>query len=611
MRRSVQAHELQLRRVEHRSSTLGPSLLVGLPLGVGLDGISNAAEPVVRISRHRGRTPDEKVARPSGRYVRGMWQTLARPRAVQGSCVGIALVAFAVGCVPKLPGAAGDSPAVDALGGDTALTDSTESVPDDTAPPDSTVQTDSGPPSDDADGDGYLSMAAGGDDCDDADPTVHPGAVEVCDNGKDDDCDGTANGCGMGDVSLDDADAEYASPDGYDGCGVSVSGAGDFNGDGFADFVAGAEGDGSTPGKAYVVLGSATPTAGWLDDAGVRADGPAAGVEAGATVAGGADVNGDGYDDVVVASPYYTAAAIYLWLGSPTPTGVTLGEGVVWTPPTNANYGSEMAMLGDFNGDGFSDTLVGASDEYATRSGAVFLVPGSGSPESETLGSDTVEWSALRYDTVSSVAAGGDLDGDGFPDALVSDKVVNAAYVMFGGPFPVSCTLDSADATFTGVADSWAGSAVGGAGDVNMDGYSDFLVGASGDNAPDAGETYLVLGGSGLATTTLDSVGVPYVGVTSGSLSGTSVAGEDVDGDGYSDIIIGDATSDYLFRGSAAPAGADLSAADATISNADGGSPRLAAAGDFDDDGHGDLVVGAPQARSDAGLVYLLLGHGI
>ncbi len=224
------------------------------------------------------------------------------------------------------------------------------------------------------------------------------------------------------------------------------------------------------------------------------------------------------------------------------------------------------------------------------------------------------------------------MDGDGYDDVVVGAEYSadgaaspGAAYIVLGGPSPSSSTL-SAAVRLVGDADGdAAGSAVGVVGDVNADGYDDVVVGAylGGDSfAPDAGRAYLVLGSSVPVSGRLSS-DAEFTGESGSDFAGTSVANAgDVNQDGFSDFIIGawdncDAGSGagaaYLVMGSAAPASSGLSTVPefSGEATADYAGFAVAGAGDVDRDGVPDLLVGAPYsdaAGSSSGAAYLILG---
>ena len=421
----------------------------------------------------------------------------------------------------------------------------------------------------DVDGDGFGDLVVGAPHNGDA--GYHAGAAYLVLGGAH-----GSGGWGLRTSLGESAIIQYTGEAAEDGAGRSVAGAGDVNGDGYADFLVGAylnDDGGAGAGAAYLILGSASPAGGSLSAA-LEYAGEAASDLAGESVAGAGDVDGDGYADFLVGAYVNddgaaAAGAAYLVRGSASPAGGSLSTAIEYTgEAAGDNAGRCVAGAGDIDGDGYGDFLVGAdgNDDGGAGAGAAYLVLGSNSP------------------------AGGGL---------------------------------SAAIEYTGeAADNYAGYSVAGAGDVDGDGYTDFLVGRYRSSYSEPGAAYLVLGSASPAGGSL-STAIKYAGGTSTEKAGYSVAGAgDVDGDGFADFLVGApfksygstyTGSAYLVLGSALPSGGSLSAAIEYIgeSGASYTGNSLAGAGDANGDGFADILIGAytnPDAATDAGAVYLLYG---
>ncbi len=337
--------------------------------------------------------------------------------------------------------------------------------------------------------------------------------------------------------------------------GFSVASAGDFNGDGFDDLIIGARGAGSPTyaGISYIIYGKASGFAANLELSGVTAGtglkltGAAAWEQSGYSVASAGDVNGDGFDDVIVgaktASPsgLAYAGASYVVFGRASgiasidlstlngSTGFKLSGG------TARDYsGRSVASAGDVNGDGFDDLIVGASeaDPNGIASGASFVVFGKASGFAANLNLSTLNGSngfklsgaAARDYCGFSVATAGDVNGDGYADLIVgatgadaSDPGSGVSYVVFGKASGFAANIDlsalngSAGFALWGeAANDLAGRAVASAGDVNGDGYDDLIVGApaADPHGASSGATYVVFGGAfGGSTTPVTTTG--------------------------------------------------------------------------------------------------------
>jgi hypothetical protein len=336
-----------------------------------------------------------------------------------------------------------------------------------------------------------------------------------------------------------------------DQSGLSVSSAGDVNGDGIADLLIGAYTDtnGSDSGSTYLVFGGANLAVLDGDDGavdgqidlsqislgqGMRIDG-LAGDRSGISVASAGDINGDGFDDIIVGAPLADPngvandeGAAYVIFGRPTasfwadlqPDDLNGVNGVRLDGIAPDDATGSVSGLGDINGDGFSDVIVGAmfasSGDY--HAGAAYVVFGkstwSSSFDLASLnGSNGFRLDGLHRGAQAgiSVSAAGDINGDGFGDLVVSAVQFSridaynagAAFVVFGGasgfsPIIDLGALDGNDGfRIDGAAtDDQLGGRVAAAGDVNGDGFDDIIVGAraADNNGNASGSAYIVYG---------------------------------------------------------------------------------------------------------------------
>ncbi len=502
----------------------------------------------------------------------------------------------------------------------------------------------------DADGDSYGDPAVtsneclapsgyvgNSDDCDDDNASVNPAATEVCEDGIDNDCDGTATGCwGSGTTSLADANAVLNGETTGDWAGFSVGGGGDFDGDGFADVLVGAPvqaGGGSERGAAYVLHGPIS-SGSLASSFALQVTGETESGYFGGAVATAGDLDGDGLDDIAVGAVVDGDEGSAFVITDAGYGGSVSGLAHVKLTGENAGdfAGWAVSAAGDASGDGFDDLLIGAlmEDANGDAAGSAYLVlgPVTGNVALSDAAVVKLEGEAARDFAGCAVAGVGDVDGDGLNDLLVGAEgedtgadSAGAAYLVLG-PVTASGTLalgDLSAAKFTGENNyNDAGAALSAAGDVNADGYQDLLIGSSTQDSAgsSAGAAYLVLGPV-TGELSLASANAKLTGEQAFDFAGTSVAGAgDVDADGYDDIIVGalgestagsNAGAVYLLQGPLTGTGSLTTAGVKLVGEVAGDSAgtAVAGAGDTDGDGYPELLVGAVAADSSAGSVYL------
>jgi hypothetical protein len=395
------------------------------------------------------------------------------------------------------------------------------------------------------------------------------------------------------DMSLSESNASFIGEGGGNLAGIVISEAGDVNGDGYDDFLISATSNdvvGSRSGQVYLIFGKST---GWAMDTNLSNVDASFWPEgaynfAGEGASGVGDVNGDGYDDFLIGAPgnsesAYRAGQTYLFFGKPTgwkmDTYLYKADASFLGEKVQDLSGGRVSGVGDVNGDGYDDFVIGA---WANEDG---------------------------------------------------DYQSGKAYLILGKPsgWSMDTDLSTANASFIGEGyNNELGRVISGAGDVNGDGFDDFLLGSPNNEEVDfeTGKTYLVLGKSSgwKANVNISTADASFLGEGRVDRSGCSVSGAgDVNGDGYDDIIIGArgnwdggvrAGQAYLILGKASGWKRDVSLSRANASflgenGADYAGAGVSGAGDVNGDGYDDILIGAYGSKEggyESGQTYLVLG---
>lgn len=462
-----------------------------------------------------------------------------------------------------------------------------------------------------------------------------------------------------------------------------VTGAGDFNGDGFDDMVIGSYGAGNNDaGEAFLVFGKYH---GWdqainlqqLDGSdGFKISGFDQNDFAGWSAGSAGDFNGDGYDDVIIGA---CGADIY----GETDAGesyVIFGQGGGWSADfslsslngsnglrlySDFDYcysGWSVRGAGDINGDGYDDILIGSHRGYTARTsgqyGRGYVIFGDPDSATSSLNLDNIDHQDNGFiidsndtqdrDAYLVMSGAGDINGDGISDFIAGSPLAGdygRSCVVFGKTTPWDetfelTTLKGSNGFIVKGIDNGGrlGYSVSGAGDINGDGYDDIIIGAyladPGGNQ-NAGKCYVIFGGQGAWSKYFDledldgNNGFVFNGAATGDQCGYSVAGAgDINSDGYDDIIIGARSADpggnqdagecYLLYGHGEAWSASLVPADldgtngriitGSVANQHSGT-SVNGAGDINHDGAGDLVIGASGDDSVSAVSYTVFGE--
>ena len=444
----------------------------------------------------------------------------------------------------------------------------------------------------DADLDGYNAIGHDGSDCNDDDDTTHPGAAEVCMDGIDDDCDGKLT-CTVSAPTYALLTGESAG----DLAGTAVAWLGDLDGDGNDDIGVTAphnDSNGWNGGATYVFTHPVTGTAA-VTTATATITSPETEDQSGSALAGVPDLDGDGYNDLIIGIPgragtYSGEGAAVVFLGPLSgplelddADHTILGAGAtVYT-----GVGAAVSAQSDIDGDGTVDLVLG------TNGAGAHVFDGASLSTDATLADALVHLSHTSRGTGQTLATGCDINGDGLDDVLVGSPGTGGdttSYVYLG---PLTA---SPEASFVGSnTGDTTGRGLTCAGDTNLDGYDDWWIGAplDGTVASAAGALFLFTGPSSGTLYPWDAAATLRGSQDNDYLGQSASMTEDIYSDGWVDLVVGAwSGSQYLLTG---PFTGALSLEDAALVVTGGVGTAVDATGDGDADGRPDLLFGLPS----------------
>jgi hypothetical protein len=360
-------------------------------------------------------------------------------------------------------------------------------------------------------------------------------------------------------------------PDANGRFGQSVSDAGDVNGDGFDDIIIGAVGYPYLIGKAFIYFGG--PTIETNPDV-ILSNGE---YHFGGSVSKAGDVNGDGYDDVVTGVGHYVFninGQVYIYFG---------GQNMNSTPDVVIPQGGKsVSNAGDVNGDGFSDVITAGG--YIYFGGNVM---------------DSIPDVIVGGYPVSNA---GDVNNDGFDDVIVA-TAWPIAHIFLGG-----VNMDSVPDLIINTGVELYDFQVSDAGDVNGDGFDDVMCGNHNAGPWSVGKIFIYFGGQSMDNIADVVLTGQREGLYSGEHLGYRIASiGDLNEDGYSDILAGswlaNRVNSYVFFG-----GPSMDSIPEAVMQGTGISPPdmwVSSAGDFDGDGFPEMLVGIGASNYPTGVATL------
>ncbi len=407
------------------------------------------------------------------------------------------------------------------------------------------------------------------------------------------------------------SDLDMTSENNDDNFGFSVSTVGDINNDGYDDIIVGAYGVRDLTGRTYIYFGGSSPNN--VED--LRMDGENTDNNFGYCVSDAGDVNNDGYDDIVVGAPQYNneTGRAYIFFGGSSPdfiADVTMTGEAMYD-----KFGCSVSSAGDVNGDGYADVIVGAVGKYANVNKAYLFYGATGSSMDNV--ADGVLNGPSQFG--NSVASAGDVNNDGFDDVIVGadgyDSYKGAAYIYYGGSgtsfdntYDIQLVGENSYNNF--------GYSVSSVGDVNGDNYDDVIIGAYYYNTS-TGLAYLYLGGSSMDT----DYDAKMTGENTYNYFGYSVSGAgDVNNDGYDDYMVGAYGNSnyqgkvYIYLGSSSINIENENSVYITLTGELGQqyfAYSISDAGDVNNDGYDDIIVGAYRYGNYIGKAYIYYGDSL
>ena len=407
------------------------------------------------------------------------------------------------------------------------------------------------------------------------------------------------------------------------GVGAAIATVGDVLSDGHDAVLVSAThvpASGSFTSEVFLLPGDALPSTGTLEAsavatfvAGASSDG------AGWSTSGGHDIDGDGVDDMVISAPYSSlgsagGGAVYLQLGDPALSGrLTLGADSDATSrgATASQYaGMSVASLGDTDGDGYGDVVVGAP-ATSSRPGVTYLLSGAAWPTS-LAASSAVITGTTGDGFGAAVEAIGDFDDDGTNDFVVlapDETSGGSAYVFYDAPTG-AVSKTSATATLQG-ASTFDVAAVTRLGDIDDDGADDFALAMD-----DYGIVYVHAHMNAWNLAAVDDTTFTYAGTEPSSSSSATLGSQalvmDLDRDGTRELVagayLGATTTDSptgaagygaVYAWEPTTTSATTSAARGIVSGSSSGASvyvgRATLSVDVSGDGWDDLVVSSAQ----------------